>query len=175
MRVLEGRWAGRKLNSPGGKVRPTSEELRALWLDLFADRLQDARVIDLFAGTGAVGIEAVSRGARSCDFVENGAAALHSLKANVAALRMGKSARIFKRDAIQFVARIDKPAYVIAFADPPYGSRQLDRLIGDWMKQPFSQVLSVEHPLDHPLEHQGRTSRLGDSGITSFFLKGRRG
>ena len=122
MRIIAGRWAGRTLASPAGRVRPTSESLRDVWMAMLAPGLEGARVLDLFAGSGAVGIEALSRGARSCDFVENNPAALHALRANVAALRVRDRARIFKRDAIQFIRRIDRIAYDIAFADPPYGS-----------------------------------------------------
>ena len=82
---------------------------------MLAPDLGGARVLDLFAGSGAVGIEALSRGARSCDFVENNPAALHALRTNVAALRVRDRARIFKRDAIQFIQRLDEIAYDIVF------------------------------------------------------------
>jgi 16S rRNA (guanine966-N2)-methyltransferase len=133
---------------------------------MLAPGLEGARVLDLFAGSGAVGIEALSRGARSCDFVENNPAALHALRANVAALRVRDRARIFKRDAIQFIRRIDRIAYDIAFADPPYGSRKLDRVVKDWLDTPFSTLLAVEHGADHPLPIEGERRRVGDSIVT---------
>lgn len=166
MRIVGGRWAGRKLTSPGGRVRPTSEELRAAWLDLLADDLKNARCVDLFAGTGALGLEALSRGARSCDFVENGPAAMHSLKANISAMRARDRTRIFDRDAIPFVERITQIAYDVAFVDPPYGSRKLDRIVKRWIEQPFSRILSVEHAVDHPLPLKGKTIRVEDSLVT---------
>ena len=86
MRIVKGAWAGKDLVSPGARIRPTAEDVRDRWLDLLADSIQGARVLDLFAGSGALGLEALSRGAVRVDFVENGAASLHSLKANVAAL-----------------------------------------------------------------------------------------
>ena len=128
--------------------------------------LDGARVVDLFAGSGALGIEALSRGARSCDFVENNPSALHALKANVAVVRARDRTRIFKKDAIQFIQRFDKIGYDIALADPPYGSRKLDRVISDWLKLPFSRLLAVEHAADHPIKVKGRSRRVGDSVVS---------
>lgn len=167
MRIISGTWAGKRLISPGSRVRPTAEELRDVWLNLLADDLPDARVVDLFAGSGAVGLEALSRGATSCDFVENDPAALHALKANVAAVRVPNRTRIFKRDAIPFVEKIDRMAYDVAFADPPYGSRKLDRIVNRWMEIPFCTVLAVEHAIDYPIRLKGVQSRqVGDSRVT---------
>jgi 16S rRNA (guanine966-N2)-methyltransferase len=112
--------------------------------------LTGARVLDLFAGSGALGLEAISRGARYCDFVENGPAAIHSLKANVAALRAREKCRVYDRDAIPFVERLGVDRYDIALVDPPYGSRKLDRVLAWWRGVPFSRVLVLEHAPDHP-------------------------
>lgn len=166
MRIVGGKWAGRNLASPAGRVRPTSEELRVACMDLLAPHLKGARCLDLFAGSGALGLEALSRGARSCDFVENGAAAIHSLKANVAALKAREKARIFDRDAIPFVERITQTAYDIAFLDPPYGSRKLDRVLGWWREHAFSAILAIEHPVEVVLPVRGKSRRVGDSVMT---------
>jgi 16S rRNA (guanine966-N2)-methyltransferase len=136
-------------------------------MELLGSDLDGADVLDLFAGTGAVGLEALSRGAARCDFVENGAAAIHSLKANVAALRAKSRTRIFLRDAIPFVERIDRPVYDIAFMDPPYGSRRLDRVLARWKAVPFSRILAFEHAADHPTPvRSSRSKRVGDSVVT---------
>jgi 16S rRNA (guanine966-N2)-methyltransferase len=166
MRIVGGKYAGRSLTSPSGRVRPTTEELRDAWMDLLAPDLKGARCLDLFAGSGALGLEAISRGAISCDFVENGPAALHSLKANVAALRVRDQVRIFDRDAIPFVRRITQIGYDIAFVDPPYGSRKLDRVIERWLEQPFSRILTVEHAPDHELSVKGKRLTVGESALT---------
>lgn len=125
-------------------------------MDLLAEELPDARVLDLFAGSGALGLEALSRGAASVDFVENGPAALHALKSNVAALRARRTCRIFKRDAIPFVERLDADAYDVALADPPYGSAKLDRVLERWRKVPFSRILAFEHAKDHTIGAKGK-------------------
>jgi 16S rRNA (guanine966-N2)-methyltransferase len=160
MRVVGGKWAGRDLVSPSGRVRPTAEPVREAIAALVAEELKGARTLDLFAGTGAVGIEFLSRGARSCDFVEDDPSALHALKANVVGLRLPAGrARIFRRDAIPFVeglawsrdARGGEVPYDLAFADPPWGSRKMDRVLGVWRTRPFARLLLLEHAADHPL------------------------
>jgi 16S rRNA (guanine966-N2)-methyltransferase len=171
MRIVGGKWAGRTLTSPSGRVRPTTEELRAAWLDLLKKDLAGARCVDLFAGSGALGLEALSRGARSCDFVENGAAAIHSLKANIAALRAKQATRIFDRDAIPFVQRINQIAYDIAFVDPPYGSLKLDRVLERWLQVPFSRIIGLEHSPDHELPIQGKRLQIGESALTILRAK----
>ena len=134
MRVVGGRLRGRNLASPATReIRPTADRLREsvfnILMHAYDDPIEGARVLDLFAGTGALGLEAMSRGARSCDFVETRPASLHALKANVVALRMRERTRIFKRDALPFAAALRPDAYDLAFLDPPYGSRMLDRVL----------------------------------------------
>jgi 16S rRNA (guanine966-N2)-methyltransferase len=135
-------------------------------MELLAAELAGARVLDLFAGSGAMGLEALSRGARYCDFVENSPSALHSLKANVAALRVGEKARVYDRDAIPFVERLAAGRYDIAIADPPYGSRKLDRVLRHWQAVPFSSVLVLEHAVAHAAVPRGEQRTVGDSRIT---------
>lgn len=125
-------------------------------MDLLVDDLDGARFLDLFAGSGAVGLEALSRGARYADFVENGPSALHSLKANVAALRQTKRSRIFKRDVLPWLERVEAGKYDIAWIDPPYGSRKLDRVIERWREVPFAAVLVLEHDKDHAVGLRGK-------------------
>jgi 16S rRNA (guanine966-N2)-methyltransferase len=164
--VVGGAWAGRELLSPGGRVRPTAEDVRAAALLMVGDAVRGARVLDLFAGTGALGIEALSRGARRCDFVENGAPALHALKGNVAALRLRARTRIFVQDAIPFARRLPPHAYDIAFVDPPYGSAKLDRILDCWHAVPFSALLLVEHDPAQSLPGPGERRRIRDSALT---------
>ncbi len=156
MRILEGFHGGRSLVSPGARVRPTPEGVRARGLELIAGDLKGARFLDLFAGSGAVGLEALSRGASKADFVENGPAALHSLKANVTALRVKRRARIFKRDVLPWLERVEAEAYDAAWVDPPYGSRKLDRVIERWQEVPFARILILEHDKEHQLGVRGK-------------------
>jgi len=169
VRIVAGKFAGRDLTSPSdARVRPTAEHVRASLLDLLAKDLPSARVLDLFAGTGALGLEAISRGALSADFVEFRPASLHALRANVATLRLRERTRIFKRDALPFAAALAPASYDIAFADPPYESRMLDRLIDTWKRVAFARALAVEHANTHVLPH-GHVHRVfGDSAITIY-------
>ena len=173
MRILKGKHAGRWLVSPAGDVRPTPEEVRDRCVALVAEEIQEGPVLDLFAGSGALGLEALSRGAASVDFVENGRAALHSLKANVAALRETKRCRIFKRDAIQWLGGLEAGAYPVAFVDPPYGSRKLDLVVERWLEVPFAGVLVVEHDKEHPVRGKGKRYDFpGPTRVTVLRAKG---
>ena len=173
MRIIAGKWAGRHLTPPGDRrVRPTSEPVREVWLRRLEDSLPQARVLDLFAGTGALGLEAMSRGARYADFVETRPASLHALKANIAALRVREKTRIYKRDALEFASRLEPDSYEITFADPPYESRMLDRLIEVWQERRFSRILTVEHALTHELVGGGKRYEFDETAVTFFVAEG---
>lgn len=172
MRIVGGKWAGRDLVSPGGGVRPTAEPVRDRWLSLLEGELDGASVLDLFAGTGAVGLEAMSRGAARVDFVEDGPASLHALKANVAALRVSRKTRIFKRDVIPFVEALEAGVYDVAFADPPYGSAKLDRVVEQWLRVPFSRILAVEHDRSHRVAGKATHHDVGGQTRISIFVAG---
>ena len=169
MRIVGGKFAGRDLTSPNDfRVRPTAEHVRAGLLDMLAADLPKARVLDLFAGTGALGLEALSRGAERCDFVEFRPASLHALRANVATLRLRDRIRIFKRDALPFAAALEPESYDIAFADPPYESKMLDRVIDSWRTGRFSRVLAVEHTRTHLLP-PGASRRAFDDTLVTIY------
>ena len=175
MRIVAGTFAGRDLVSPSGwRVRPTAEHVRAAVLDFLAADLANARVLDLFAGTGALGLEALSRGARSADFVEIMPDSLRALKANVSVLRLRDRTRVFKHDAILFAAALDGDAYDIAFADPPYGSRKLDRVLESWRARRFAGLLAVEHARTHQVPGGSKRLVFEDTAVTVFRARRRR-
>lgn len=142
--------------------------MRASLLDLLENEVEGARVLDLFAGTGALGLEAISRGARSADFVEFRPGSLHALKANIAALRLRERTRVFKRDALPFASALASASYDITFADPPYESRMLDRLIETWQRTHFSRVLAVEHAATHKLPAGGTQHVFEETAVTIY-------
>jgi 16S rRNA (guanine966-N2)-methyltransferase len=173
MRIVAGKFAGRNLVSPqGSRVRPTAETVRVAMMDILRDDIPKARILDLFAGTGALGLEAISRGAAYADFVEFRPDSLHSLKANIAALRLLKNTRIYKKDALPFAAALDADKYDITFADPPYGSRMLDRVIDSWKERRFSRILAVEHAADHKLPRGDVHRVFEDTAITLYHNPG---
>ena len=125
MRVVAGRLKGRVIHAPASRaIRPTSERLRESIFDILAHRhggaLEGARVVDLFAGSGALGIEALSRGAEFALFVDNGAEARALLRANVEAFALGGVTRIWRADATRLGKAPAGPPFTLAFLDPPY-------------------------------------------------------
>ncbi|MEO8562894.1 MAG: 16S rRNA (guanine(966)-N(2))-methyltransferase RsmD [bacterium] len=171
MRIVKGKFAGRDLTSPNDfRVRPTAEHVREAVLDMLAADLAGARVLDLFAGTGAVGLEAISRGAKSADFVETRGSSLHALRANVALLRLRDKTRVFKRDALPFAAALGPDSYDIVFADPPYESRMLDRVLESWQDRRFSRVLALEHASSHDLPRASARRVLEETSVSIYRL-----
>lgn len=124
MRVTGGRWAGRTLRAPrGDAVRPSSDRVRESLFAWLGD-VEGARVLDLFAGTGALGIEALSRGARSALFVERAAAVRSVLRGNLERLGCGERARVVAGDAVRAVRRLaqSESRFDLVLLDPPYAS-----------------------------------------------------
>jgi 16S rRNA (guanine966-N2)-methyltransferase len=124
MRVIAGRLGGRRLKAPRGRVtRPTSDRVREALFAMLGD-VQGANVLDLFAGTGALGIEALSRGAERAVFVEHDTGAVRTLKDNLEALRIEPiETEVRRRDALGALrsARTREETYDLVFIDPPYG------------------------------------------------------
>lgn len=170
MRIVAGAWAGRDLSSPrDARVRPTAEPVRSRWLDWLHPDVQGARVLDLYAGTGALALEALSRGAATADFVETRPSSLHALKANIALLRARTRTRVFVKDAIHFADALPAGRYDVAFADPPYESKQLDWLVRIWQGVAFARVLAVEHARAHVLPVGGETRRFDETTAVTVY------
>jgi 16S rRNA (guanine966-N2)-methyltransferase len=127
-----------------------------------------ARVLDLYAGTGALGLEALSRGATYADFVEFRPTSLAALKANVARLKLRERTRIHVRDALPFARDLPPDRYDVAFVDPPYESRQLDRVIDHWRDGRFARVLAAEHARGHVLPPGAERLTFDDTAVTVY-------
>ncbi|MFC2950999.1 16S rRNA (guanine(966)-N(2))-methyltransferase RsmD [Marinicaulis aureus] len=128
MRIIGGQFSGRKIIAPKGMVaRPTAERTREALFNILTSRgdvaFEGARVIDLFAGSGALGLEAMSRGADWCLFVETDAGARGAIRDNIEALALFGSTRIHRRSAADLGSKPAGvgPAFTLAFLDPPYG------------------------------------------------------
>jgi 16S rRNA (guanine966-N2)-methyltransferase len=147
MRIVGGRWRSRRIEPPpDARARPTTDRVREAWMSILGDRLPGARVVDLFAGSGAMGLEALSRGAAACDFVELSPASLAALHRNLAALGAApESVRVHRADALRWAARLDPLAFDLAFADPPYTTGHAARIAALFRDRPFARILGVEH------------------------------
>jgi 16S rRNA (guanine966-N2)-methyltransferase len=169
MRIVAGRWRGRRIEAPPGRgVRPTLDRVREAWMSIIQLEIPGSRIVDLFAGSGALGLEALSRGAASVDFVENDARTLAVLKGNVELLGAGEAAVVHRSDALRFVRDLPVAAYDIAFADPPYASGAGLKLAGVWLERPFARILCVEHNVHEKLPGDGDTRRYGSTAITFY-------
>jgi 16S rRNA (guanine966-N2)-methyltransferase len=121
MRVIAGRYGGRRLKAPAGEAtRPTADRVREALFSILGAAVEDARVLDLFAGAGTLGLEALSRGAAQATFVESSPRALAALRANLAAL--GADAEVVRADALRWLHAASRGArqYDLVFLDPPY-------------------------------------------------------
>lgn len=132
MRVIAGKFKGRRLLCPPGKVvRPTADAMKETVFNVLGDRVEGVRAIDLFAGVGSLGIEALSRGAHLVHFIERDPRALEYLSRNLKAAGVAEEALILKGDALAWIRRLyDRgERYGLLLADPPYGSGMADRLL----------------------------------------------
>jgi len=137
-------------------------------MSILQREIPNARILDLFAGSGALGLECLSRGAKSADFVEKDPRVLRTLTANIELLGASELAVVHRRDAVAFAEKLDPGAFDLAFADPPYAGESAERLAEVWLAKPFSSILSVEHDSRTRLPGSHDTRRYGTSAITFF-------
>ena len=187
MRIIAGRFGSRRLGAPRGEAtRPTSDRLRETLFNVLATRIEGSAFLDLYAGSGAVGIEAFSRGALRVDFVERAPEALKILRANLAGLGLNAGFRIHAGAATNFLRRGyvgAPPAFDVIFLDPPYDAAEeyaavLDLLGGVAMRLlGAGGVVIAEHRRKlRPEESYGRLARVrlleqGDAALS--FYEGR--
>ena len=169
MRIVAGRWRGRKIDAPGGDlVRPTGDRVRESWMSIVHHQLPEARVLDLCAGSGALGLEALSRGAATCDFVERSEHAMKMIRANLDALGGHDGAVLHREEAVAYVSTLPALAYDVAFADPPYDADTALALVERWLTVPFSAILGIEHSSAAAMPAPGETRRYGMTALTFF-------
>jgi 16S rRNA (guanine966-N2)-methyltransferase len=169
IRIIAGEFRSRRLKAPAtDRVRPTADRVREAWFSILERSVRHARVLDLFAGSGALGLEALSRGAVRADFVEVHRLALAALKANITALKVEDRAMIHRGDALQFAETLHPGQYDVAFADPPYQGDLAARLIALFRVTPFARIFSIEHAADRPIPGDD-TRRYGDTAVTFIY------
>jgi 16S rRNA (guanine966-N2)-methyltransferase len=186
MRVIAGQFRSRLLIAPAGATtRPTSDRLRESLFNILAPRLPGSRFVDLYAGTGAAGIEAISRGATHVWFAENAPAAISALRANLAALKIASNFTLEDRGTGALLQRLTKLSNQIdiVFLDPPYQAEQeylgtlsfLGSAKGRAILAPDALIVA-EHATRSPLPErfgaliQTRTRKQGDASLTFYEL-----
>lgn len=167
--MIAGEYKGRRLKTPASaKVRPTADRVREAWFSILQRSLRGARVLDLFAGSGALGLEALSRGAVTADFVEVHRLALAALKANIKTLKAEDRTLVHRVDALKFAETLQPGQYDVAFADPPYASALAARLVAMFRVNTFARILSIEHAADEAIPGDD-TRRYGDTAVTFIY------
>jgi len=130
--------------------------------------LPGARVLDLYAGSGALGLEALSRGAIAAEFVEKDPKSFRALQENIQTLGAGDLAAVHRKSALPFAEGLGALDFDVAFADPPYASGDAQRLAEQWIEKPFSKVLSIEHSAKDAMPEGGVTRKYGTTAITFY-------
>jgi 16S rRNA (guanine966-N2)-methyltransferase len=175
VRVIAGEFGGRRLASARTEgLRPTADRVREALFSILGSAVEDARVLDVYAGTGALALEALSRGARSATCVERSAGALRALERNVRDLGLGQRVTIERGDAVAYARRLrgDVDRFDLVFCDPPYADELkpiLENVVsGSW----WTTAVVVEHaasrPPVAPAGLEADTRRYGDTGVTIF-------
>ncbi|HSJ09386.1 MAG TPA: 16S rRNA (guanine(966)-N(2))-methyltransferase RsmD [Longimicrobiales bacterium] len=171
MRIIAGRWRGHTITAPPGeKTRPTTDRVRESWMSVLQHGIDGATVLDLFAGSGALGLEMLSRGAAHVTFVEKAAAPLRVLQANIDRLGAAGEVEVVKGDALKYVDALEPFAFDIALADPPYDAGGAPRLMEAYARRPFARILCIEHRAGDALPQEGavevETRRYGQTALT---------
>jgi len=172
MRIISGKWRGRIIEAPQGrKTRPTSDRVREAWMSAIQTEIPGSTVLALFSGSGALGIEALSRGAVHVTFVEQAAPALRILNNNIAKLGIEPAqATIVRADAVAYVAAAEALSFGIALADPPYNQGYAAELLRHFETRPFAHWFWVEHAASEELPDIAdlHTRKYGDTALTSI-------
>jgi 16S rRNA (guanine966-N2)-methyltransferase len=180
VRIIAGALKGQRLVTPRGhRTRPTADQVRIALMDTLMPSLSGARFLDLFAGAGGVGLEALSRGAARAVFVERDPDAAAALRRNLAALRLGPEARVLATDVGRALHRLaaDGERFDLVFLDPPYGAGLVeDTLVrlGEGAHVTLDAIVVAQHFTKHaPPDRVGtlaafRTRRFGETTLTFF-------
>jgi 16S rRNA (guanine966-N2)-methyltransferase len=159
LKILGGSLRGRLLQSPhGSQTRPTTSLLRKAVFDILQNQIDDVRFLDLFAGSGAMGLEALSRGAKHASFVENHKATLHCLTQNINALKLENQSTVYSYDVLEALKKMEKKGEVfqIVYADPPYHIKTIYEELLTFLDASLilapGSILFLESPLPSPLK-----------------------
>jgi 16S rRNA (guanine(966)-N(2))-methyltransferase RsmD len=175
VRVIGGEFRSRPLKSlPGLDVRPTPDRLRESLFNILAPRIQDAVFVDICAGTGAVGIEALSRGASRAVFIEQNRAAVNLIRENLRSLHLESRAEVRQGRAAATLPKLERQSWHIVFIDPPYRLEEEYERVLIILSDPPPPLVVVQHASRHQLaESYGRLTRKrvlrqGDNSLSFY-------
>jgi 16S rRNA (guanine966-N2)-methyltransferase len=186
-RVIAGSAAGRRLAAPGGGARPLSDRVKQTLFAVLEPRLPDARVLDLFAGSGAAGVEALSRGAAHATFVDRDAAAIRAIRENLARTGLAERATVVQADALAWLRRDGASAgpFDIVVVDPPYADVEALREALELLAEPAATArlapaarIVAKHFWRHApparigLLASERVRRFGETALTFYAVGG---
>jgi 16S rRNA (guanine966-N2)-methyltransferase len=178
VRIVAGRFRGRRLQVPAGlEVRPTGDRVKVALFDTLQAEVRGGRVVDLYAGSGALGLEALSRGARHVVLVERAAAALEALESNIALLGVASEVEVVRGDALRYLGQPHAAPFDLVLADPPYADGQEAALVAavpGALRSGGSFVLQHTRRWPAPPRPPGllmwRTRRFGDT-VVDFYCR----
>lgn len=171
MRIIAGKWRGHRLRPVKARgIRPTTDRVREAWMAALGPGIVGARVLDLFAGSGALGLEALSRGARHVIFVERGKRARITLRGNVALLGAGDQCTVLGGDAMAYLRALQPGSFDVILADPPYDLGIAGEILTLFSEKWFARELWVEHRSSEvmPTLPGLRQRRYGDTTISTL-------
>ena len=177
MRIIAGKYRGRKLVVPAGRrIRPTGDRMKESIFSALTDECRGARVLDLFAGSGALGLEALSRGASEVTFVEKEHAAIAALKENVLNLDALRKCMVVQAEVFSFLRKLKEPGlFDLVFADPPFAGGSAGEILEYWLRGRLSgPILVLEYPTQSPPQAQegsfqaAKTGHFGESSYSIF-------
>lgn len=181
MRIIAGEAKGRRIalkkafsKRDAMPLRPTSAKVREAIFDIIKGRIENCSFLDLYAGSGSVGIEALSRGASHVVFVDDSPLRVDAIKAITRSIGFGGRVQVFRRSAVLFIQKLnreDKMSFDIVFADPPYGSQELDEIMPLLDKK---DVISNNGLFiaEHPSKKTGMPSEVGNLQLTKQYKYG---
>ena len=176
MRIIGGSARGRRIKSPPGRVRPTADRVREALFSILGADLPGTRFLDLFAGSGAVGLEALSRGADYVEFVEENPARANAIRSHLREFGWSDRARVLSMPARKYLEQ-NRASFDIIFVDPPYAGHQLKetaRSLVSMKALPDDGILVLEHPSSSEPEvsdlptHWVKIYRYGDSALSVY-------
>lgn len=176
LRIIGGEWRSRLVAfdaDPAIGLRATPDRVRQTVFDWLAPVIRDARCLDLFAGSGAMGLEALSRGAAHCTFVDSGRPQLQGLRHALAELKAGERARVVEADALRWLARPETPPFDVVFLDPPFGSGLLASALTQlppWLAHPHRLMLEWDRATPPTLPDGCSWLRQKEAGAVGFGL-----